>query len=401
MYFGDSVIDFNVSQEETQNRLIRLQQLCPPCSPDLYIQQKNQEEIRSHANMVFDEIVGERAPKKLTRRKKPNYFGLQICCITNITSSITNDSLLRNVVATPIDEHFTEEENAEFIDEKFKCACGQSVSRGNIWKITNPENGKFIHAGSECILKHRLLTQEQLNKLKKEKKEKIKRQKKEREIAEKERIRREQEERIRKQKKEEDERRLKESIIKRNHKSVMDELVRKKRLEEENRIKKEQEEEKQLELERLYRRCKTCNQFRILKTEDWKKDCTECYFNQKRKNEHLSEESEKNLAYFEMDKTFWIDDDRVYLKIPFEKKGLIKNIGGRWDAPHKLWYISYDLYDIHKDHIHQNIGRIIRWICKECTELKKKVDEGIIAEEDAFCNSCWKESVGWIDSDCF
>lgn len=40
-------------------------------------------------------------------------------------------------------------------------------------------------------------------------------------------------------------------------------------------------------------------------------------------------------------------EDFVYLNVEFSHKDFIKNIGGKWNSKHKLWYVSHDICDIY------------------------------------------------------
>ena len=42
---------------------------------------------------------------------------------------------------------------------------------------------------------------------------------------------------------------------------------------------------------------------------------------------------------------------KIYLDVPYEKKDLIKKMGGRWDYKKKKWYMFEKLYNIHQSKI--------------------------------------------------
>lgn len=74
-------------------------------------------------------------------------------------------------------------------------------------------------------------------------------------------------------------------------------------------------------------------------------------------------EKYKNIKY----KTSDIKDKHnVYFKINFSKKDLIKNLGGKWNNEHKLWYIKKSIYINNKDYIDSFIEGKIDWIEDIC-----------------------------------
>jgi hypothetical protein len=42
---------------------------------------------------------------------------------------------------------------------------------------------------------------------------------------------------------------------------------------------------------------------------------------------------------------------KVYLKVSYNDKDKIKNIGGKWDLELKLWYVSQNIYSQNEDYI--------------------------------------------------
>ena len=72
-----------------------------------------------------------------------------------------------------------------------------------------------------------------------------------------------------------------------------------------------------------------------------------------------------NNAYY---KTSDIKNNYIYFKINFSKKDLIKNLGGKWNNEHKLWYIKKSIYIDNKDYIDSFIERKIEWVeCCMCS----------------------------------
>jgi len=110
-------------------------------------------------------------------------------------------------------------------------------------------------------------------------------------------------------------------------------------------------------------------------------DCIEKDSIQQRKNQV---NQKKNTRYLirELDR-----NNFVYLNVDYSKKDFIKNLGGRWNKDHKLWYISHDKYQKHKNELDVFC---IYWRCKDCEDIQK------VGEENG-CYECWKEDVNWID----
>ena len=157
-----SIIDFDISNEETKRKIMILKNMNIPCSMDVYIQQQNQKRIREESKILFPELFSNTANKSVASRKKSNYYGIQICLITVITQGMKNEDLLKNIEIRQITTNMTEEDFAQFIDDKFCCACSHQISSGNVWMVYNIITGKWIHSGCTCITKHKLLTKEEM-----------------------------------------------------------------------------------------------------------------------------------------------------------------------------------------------------------------------------------------------
>jgi len=55
-------------------------------------------------------------------------------------------------------------------------------------------------------------------------------------------------------------------------------------------------------------------------------------------------------------------DKFIYLNIEFSKKDMIKELGGKWNKEHKLWYISNSIFKKKEKYINEFIGDKIIWI---------------------------------------
>jgi hypothetical protein len=73
------------------------------------------------------------------------------------------------------------------------------------------------------------------------------------------------------------------------------------------------------------------------------------------------------------------DNKRVYLKIPFSKKDMIKKLGGKWNKEHKLWHISNSIYTKNEKYICDVIkGVRDKTFCEVCD------GKGVVGEFDEF-----------------
>ena len=43
-------------------------------------------------------------------------------------------------------------------------------------------------------------------------------------------------------------------------------------------------------------------------------------------------------------------------------------MGGKWNKEYKLWYISHNKYEKHKDELYMHA---IWWVCKDCEDMEK------------------------------
>jgi hypothetical protein len=122
--------------------------------------------------------------------------------------------------------------------------------------------------------------------------------------------------------------------------------------------------------------------------------CNDCIEKEKIQEKQIQIYKEKNTRYLIRKLN---TENFVYLNINYSNKDFVKNkdlvkkLGGKWNNDCKLWYISYDKYKKNKNLL--DMFKIF-WKCKDCEDMEKiGVEEG--------CHECWKESVGWIDSDYF
>lgn len=155
--------------------------------------------------------------------RNQDIFGIAVSYICDFSKTKTNSDLLGRVNKIFLQGLFTAEEIADLEEEKFYCVCGHIVSTHNLFKLINQDTGKWLHIGCSCILKDYLMPPEQLEEMKE---------------------------------------------IVREHKNKVKREV--------DKIKYEREEQKRLE--ETYRKCVTCNKFKIKKTEpSYKTDCLNCY----------------------------------------------------------------------------------------------------------------------------
>ena len=111
--------------------------------------------------------------------------------------------------------------------------------------------------------------------------------------------------------------------------------------------------------------------------------CDACIKKEDKQEEQDQIYKKKNTRYLirELDR-----ENFVYLNVDFSKKDFVKNLGGKWNKIHKLWYISHDKYEKHENYLKMYC---IFWKCKDCEDMEKLGEEGS-------CNECWEEDVGWI-----
>lgn len=247
-----SIIDFDISNEETRQRIIELQELqsSVTISTQFETQMQIQQQYRLLQEESFTELFGKNS--KFKKRKMPNHFGLAIACLSDITPTITNESLLRNSRKFQI-ENIQEEENRNmFGGDPIKCICSHIVKPDNMFVIKNMITKRYVICGGDCIEKHKLLTREEVNELKKKKREqKKKKEKEERDRLEREKIKQERE-RIKQQRE---------------------------RLKREQEKIREENEAKRIELlKQTHRQCRTCKLYNVDKTKpSWSVDCISCY----------------------------------------------------------------------------------------------------------------------------
>ena len=68
-------------------------------------------------------------------------------------------------------------------------------------------------------------------------------------------------------------------------------------------------------------------------------------------------------------------DKFTYICVVFSKRNMIKELGGKWNNEHKVWYIPIKTYENHKQHIHTFGYKIIwRRECVECDGTRKIFD---------------------------
>jgi hypothetical protein len=114
--------------------------------------------------------------------------------------------------------------------------------------------------------------------------------------------------------------------------------------------------------------------------------CDDCIKTDKIKNKQLDIYRRKNTRYV----TDEINTEKfVYLNIEFSKKDFIKQLGGKWYKDHKLWYIPYDIYNMHENLL---VMYRIFWECKDCEEIQNSKK---YSDESGFngCANCFFESI--------
>lgn len=295
---GVSEIEFSIADPEIRQKIEDLQPSFPKYSPNLFTQQINQAHTRSVVSTTFPDY-----------KRKPNMFGFFICLLSDLRFVHNNEDLLERckkrfvVTLTSEDEDLT-----ELPDGVFQCACSQRVSPENIFTVTSLDTDLAIHVGSTCILKHKLLTEEEIKALYNKRRENAKR-KEEKKKRDREELERQQLEESRKRQREEEERI---QAVKRAHASVMAEMMRpilekrrRAQMEEQQRL-AEQRKQAQMEKQRrlaeeraaeearrievlkmTYRQCEDCKEYHIEKKSPPKitrcKPCWQIYESKKPK----------------------------------------------------------------------------------------------------------------------
>jgi len=98
----------------------------------------------------------------------------------------------------------------------------------------------------------------------------------------------------------------------------------------------------------INKKCIDCKTYNIPTCKNIRR-CSFCY------NEFVCKNSRnKNTTNFSLEKY-------IYLKIPYEKKDQIKNLGGKFDSSNKLWCIENRLFYKNKTNILSFLGKKYNW----------------------------------------